>query len=85
MTTGTERALAMIYVGEFLEELAAAESVPEFQEIKDRAQQLLRHYPSNMEIAWIAKATAHSPYAIMGSPLDPAAVPEKIQKGYRLW
>jgi hypothetical protein len=85
MTTGTERVLALIYTGEFLEELAAAEGAPEFQNIKDRAQQLLRHYPSNMEIAWVAKAVAQGPYAIMGSPLDPAAVPEKIQKGYRRW
>jgi hypothetical protein len=75
----------LIYAGEFLEELAVVEGGPEFQNIKDRAQQLLRHYPSNMEIAWVAKAAAASPYAIMGSPLDPAAVPEKIQRGYRRW
>jgi len=85
MTTGAERVLAMIHTGEFLEELAAAQSALEFQKVKARAQQLLRHYPSNMEIAWIAKATARGPYAIMGSPLDPTAVPENIQNGYRRW
>lgn len=85
MTTGTERVLAMIRAGEFLEELAAAETAPEFQNIRDRAQQLLRHYPSNMEIAWIAETAARSPYATMGSPLDPTAVPREIQNGYRRW
>jgi len=75
----------MIYVGEFLEELAVAKSPHEFQKIQDRAQQLLRHYPSNMEIAWIAKAAARDPYAVMGSGLDPTAVPENIQQGYRRW
>lgn len=85
MTTGAQRILALIYTGGFLEELAAAKSVPDFQNIKDRAQQLLRHYPSSMEIAWVAEATAQSPYAVMGSPLDPTAVPREIQKGYRRW
>lgn len=85
MTTGAERVRALIYAGDFLEKLAAAEGAPDFQKVKEHAQHLLRHYPSNMEIAWIAEGMARSPYSIMGSPLDPAAVPREIQKGYRRW
>lgn len=85
MTTGTERVLSLIYAGDFLEELAAAKDVSDFHRISERAEHILRHYPSNMEIEWIAKATARSPYSIMGSPLDPAAVPRDIPKGYRRW
>lgn len=85
MTTGTERVRALIYAGDLLEELAAATSAPDFQMIKERARHLLRHYPSNMEIAWVAEVAAQGPYGILASPLDPTAVPIEIQKGYRRW
>lgn len=77
MTTITERTQALIYAGDFLEELAASTM------LKERARHLLRHYPSNIKIGWIATAAAQSPSAIMGAVLDPSAVPEEIQKGYR--
>jgi hypothetical protein len=85
MTTGTERTQALIYAGDFLEELAASKDGLDVARLKERARHLLRHYPSNMEIGWIANAAAQSTSAVMGPVLDPSAVPEEIQKGYRRW
>jgi hypothetical protein len=85
MTTGTERTQALIYAGNFLEELAASKDGLDFAMLEERARHLLRHYPSNMEIGWIANAAVQSSSAIMGPVLDPFAVPEEIQKGYRRW
>jgi len=84
MTTETQRTQALIYAGDFLEELAAAETGANLQVLRERAKHLLRHYPSNTEIAWIAKAAASS--AVNLPPvLDPAAVPDEIRTGYRIW
>lgn len=85
MTTAAERTQALIYAGDFLEELAAAGSSLNIENLKERAQHLLRHYPSNMEIGWIANAVSQGPLAVMGPVLDPSAVPKKIQSGYRRW
>jgi hypothetical protein len=83
MTTGTERTQALIYAGHFLEELATLKDGLDFAMFKERARHLLRHYPSNMEIGWIANAAAQSLSAMMGPVLDPSAVPGEIQEGYR--
>lgn len=85
MTTPTERTQALINAGNLLEELAVGESQLDIVGARERARNLLRHFPSNMEIAWLAEVAARSPFAIAGSPLDPAAVPQGIRKGYRQW
>lgn len=84
MTTAAERTRALVQAGDFLEALAAAQSPADIAEIRDRAQYILRHYPSNTEIALAARAASIGVGAI--SPLlDPTAVPDVIQNGYRRW
>ena len=84
MTTAAERTRALVQAGDFLEALAAAQSPADIAEIRDRAQYILRHYPSNTEIALAARAASTGVGAI-GPLLDPTAVPDALQKGYRRW
>lgn len=81
MTTPFERTRALIYAGEFLEVLRAAglDKVP--AEVRERADHILRHYPSNMEIGWMAHACQNA--ASCMPVLDPSAVSPELRKGYR--
>ncbi len=85
MTTGAERTRALIYVGDFLEQLAASNNEVDIGELREHAKNLLRHYPSSMEIEWIASAVAYNPQIPLGSVLDPSVVPHQIHRGYRRW
>ena len=84
MTTAAERTRALVQAGDFLEALAAAHNLSGIAEIRERAQHILRHYPSNTEIALAARAACTGVGAIRPM-LDPSAVPDEIQKGYRRW
>lgn len=84
MTTETQRTQALMYAGDLLEEIAAAGEM-DLSTLKQRAQHLLRHYPSNMEIGWIAQAASQNNDSLQGPVLDPAAIPVELQKGYRRW
>lgn len=81
MTTGYERTRALIYAGELLEALRADSSGVVPAAVREQANHILRHYPSNMEIGWIADASRR--WETMMSLLDPDAVPPEIRKGYR--
>lgn len=81
MTTPQERARALILAGEFLESLLVADSADVAPTLREQARHILRHYPSNMEIGWLADDNRHSG-SIMPL-LDPEAVPHEIRKGYR--
>lgn len=81
MTTAYERTRALVFAGELLESLSAAGSAEVSVGLRDQATQILRHYPSNMEIGWIADASQH--WETMMPLLDPTAVPTEIRKGYR--
>lgn len=81
MTTPFERTRALVYAGEFLEELRAAGTDKMPAELRERADHLLRHYPSTMEIDWMSHAIQNSGSCM--PLLDPAAVPPELRKGYR--
>jgi hypothetical protein len=55
MTTPAERARALMWAIEFLEEIQSSESAPE--KLKQQARWILRHYPSSEEIAHAAKSS----------------------------
>jgi hypothetical protein len=81
MTTPFERTRALVYAGEFLESLLLAESGDISAVLRNEAHRILRHYPSNMEIGWMADASQHTGATMQ--QLDPEAVPLEIRKGYR--
>ena len=85
MTTATERTHALINAGNMLEEIAVCRENIDVDEIRRRAQYILRHFPSNMEIALIAEALTQGTHGKIESLLDSAAVPHTIQSGYRRW
>jgi hypothetical protein len=67
--------------GEFLERLLTVDTDEVSPALREEARRLLRHYPSNMELGWIADAGRHA--ESMMQLLDPEAVPPEIRKGYR--
>lgn len=80
MTTPHERTRALVAAGEFLETLLAAGpgEVPAI--LREEARHILRHYPSNREIAWMAESCQHfDPMQL----LDSTAVPTELRKGFR--
>jgi len=81
MTTAYERTRALIFAGELLEAIRRdnAGTVPD--SIREEAEHILRHYPSNMEIGWLSDAIQQSNTSM--PLLDPNAVPKEIRKGYR--
>lgn len=81
MTTGYERTRASVGAGEFLEALRANSSGVVPLAIREQAGHILRHYPSNTEIGWIADASRH--WQTVMPLLDPDAVPPEIRRGYR--
>jgi hypothetical protein len=81
MTTAYERTRALVFAGELLESLRTADSAEVSASFRDQANQILRHYPSNMEIGWIADASQR--WETMMPLLDSKAVPLEIRKGYR--
>lgn len=80
MTTPHERTSALVAAGEFLEKLLTAgpDDVP--ATLREEARSILRHYPSNMEIGWMAESRQHVESIQL---LDPTAVPPAMRKGYR--
>jgi hypothetical protein len=81
MTTPHERTRALVLAGEFLEGLLLADSADVSSSLREQAHRILRHYPSNMEIGWLADANQHSESTMR--LLDPEAVPREMRKGYR--
>lgn len=81
MTTPFERTRALVYAGEFLEALRAAEPGEISPALREQAHRILRHYPSNMEIGWMADSNEHTESTMR--LLDPEGVPREIRKGYR--
>lgn len=80
MTTPFERTQALVLVGDFLEALRAAPagSIPE--NIRAKADGLLRHYPSTFEIGQAADREEHR--AIGSSRFfDPQAMPPRGERG----
>lgn len=81
MTTAHERTRALIFAGELLEALRTADSSAVSATLREQACHILRHYPSNMEIGWLADASTR--WDTTMPLLDPEAVPKEIRKGYR--
>lgn len=81
MTTGYERTRALIFAGELLERLRTDDSGAVSAEIRNEAHHILRHYPSVMEIGWLADASRRWDSTM--PLLDPDAVPNELRKGYR--
>lgn len=80
MTTPFERTRALVQAGDFLEELRRAPAGAVSDELRRQVEVILRHYPSNMEIGWMAEARLVSD---LEQHLDPAGVPREIRGGYR--
>lgn len=81
MTTPYERTRALVYAGNFLENLLIADPSEISPALRERARRILRHYPSNMEIGWMADASQDAHWTMQ--LLDPEGVPPEIRKGYR--
>lgn len=80
MTTPYERTRALVAAGEFLEALLNASPGTVSDSLREEARRILRHYPSNMEIGWMAEPSEHVDLVQL---LDPTAVPPVIRNGYR--
>lgn len=81
MTTPYERTGELVRAGELLEHLRSADSSEVSAEIRYMADRILRHYPSNMEIGYLADASQR--WETILPLLDPEAVPPDIRKSYR--
>lgn len=81
MTTAYERTRALVFAGELLENLRSDNSGTISSTLREQANNILRHYPSNTEIGWLADASRH--WDTTMPLLDPKAVPPEIRKGYR--
>lgn len=81
MTTAFERTRALLLAGELLERLRASDPGVIPAAICNEVNGLLRHYPSAMEIGWLADASLRWGTTML--LLDPEAVPKEIRKGYR--
>lgn len=81
MTTGYERTRALMDAGDLLELIRVSTGNEVSDALRQEARRILRHYPSNMEIAWVAEANVSGN---MDMPLlDPGAVPRELRTGYR--
>jgi hypothetical protein len=81
MTTPYERTRELVPAGELLEHLRTADSSEESANLRDEANRILRHYPSNMEIGYLSDASQR--WETMLPLLNPEAVPPEIRKVYR--
>ena len=81
MTTAYERTRALVFAGELLESLRTADLSEVSASLRDQANQILQHYPSAMEIGWIADASKR--WETVLPLLAPNAVPAETRKGYR--
>lgn len=81
MTTPTERTRALVWAGDFLEELRNAEPGTVPDALREQANRILRHYPATMEIEQMARS--ESTGRSFGPMLDVAGIPENSPKGYR--
>lgn len=73
MTTPQERTKALVWAGEFLRELASPKAVDYIPaSVKQRAEGILRHYPSMADIALIAEDNERHGFVL--KMLDPEAL-----------
>lgn len=81
MTTPTERTRALVWAGDFLEELRNAEPGTVPDALREQANRILRHYPATMEIEQMARM--ERPDFSFGQMLSVEGIPENAPKGYR--